>query len=52
MRGYKRIPKIILEREITILLLNLYIKVTVLQRTVKVINYPVKYDIKKVVNNI
>ena len=50
--GYKRTPKAALEREITILLLNLYIKATALQKAVKVINYPVERDIKTAVNNI
>ena len=49
---YKRTTRVALERKIAILLLNLYIKVTVLQRIVKVINYPVERDIKTAVNNI
>ena len=52
MGGYKGTPRVALEREAAILLLNLYIKVIVLQRAVKVINYPVKCDIKKAVNDI
>ena len=45
-------PRAALKREIAILLLNLYIKVIVLQRVVKIINYPVKRNIKTVINNI
>ena len=52
MREYKYIPRIALERKVAILSLNLYIKVMVLQRAVKVINYPIKRDIKTAVNNI
>ena len=52
IRGYKRIFKAAFEREVAILLLNLYIKVMVLQRVAKVGNYPIKRDIKIVVNNI
>ena len=50
--GYKYTPRIALKREAAILLLNLYIKATALQRVVKVINYPTKCDIKIAVNNI
>ena len=50
--GYKRIPRVALKRDAAILLLNLYIKATALQKAVKVINYPVKRDIKTVINNI
>ena len=52
MRRYKRTPRVALKREAAILLLNLYIKATVLQRVIKVINYPIKRDIKTAVNNI
>ena len=52
MGGYKRTPRVTLERKAAILLLNLYIKVTVLQRAVKIVNYFVKRDIKTAVNNI
>ena len=52
IRRYKYIPKVTFEREIAILLLNLYVKATILQRVVKIINYPVKRDIKTAVNNI
>ena len=50
--GYKCTLRIALKRKVTILSLNLYVKVTVLQRVVKVINYPVKHNIKIAVNNI
>ena len=50
--GYKRTPRVTLERKTAILPLNLYIKVIVLQRAAKVINYPIKRDIKIVINNI
>ena len=52
IRGYKYTPKVALKKKITILLLNLYIKVIVLQKVVKVINYPIKRDIKTIINNI
>ena len=52
MRGYKYISRVALKREITILLLNLYIKVTVLQRVAKISNYLIKCNIKMVINNI
>ena len=52
MRRYKRTPKVALKKEAAISPLNLYIKVMALQRTVKVVNYPVKRDIKMAVNNI
>ena len=52
IRGYKYIPRVALEREVTILLLNLYIKVTVLQRVIKVINYSIKRNIETAINNI
>ena len=52
IRGYKYTPRIALKRKAIILSLNLYIKVTVLQKAIKVVNYPVKYDIKIIVNNI
>ena len=52
MGGYKYTPRAALEREVAILLLNLYIKITALQRAAKIINYPVKRDIKIVINNI
>ena len=51
MKEYKRTPKVALKRETAILLLDLYIKVTALQRAVKVINYLIKRDIKTVINN-
>ena len=52
MRGYKYILRITLKRKAAILLLNLYIKVILLQRAIKVINNPIKRDIKTVINNI
>ena len=52
MGGYKCIPRIALKRKAVILLLDLYIKVTVLQRAVKIINYLIERDIKTAVNNI
>ena len=52
MEKYKYTPRVALEREAAILLLNLYIKVIVLQKVAKVINYLVKRDIKTTVNNI
>ena len=50
--GYKRYPRAVLNRETAIARLNLYIKMTVFQRAVKVANNPVKGDIKGVINNI
>ena len=50
--GYKRTPRAALEREAAISPLDLYVKATALQRAVKVVNYPVKRDIKTAVNNI
>ena len=50
--GYKYTPRAVLERKAAISSLNLYIKVTVLQKVIKVVNYPVKHDIKIAVNNI
>ena len=50
--GYKYIPRVALEREIVILLLDLYVKVTTLQRIIKIINYPIKHYIKIIINNI
>ena len=52
IREYKRTPRVALKREVVILLLDLYIKVTALQRIVKVVNYPVKYNIKIIINDI
>ena len=52
IKGYKRTLRIALKREAAISLLNLYIKVTALQRAVKVINYSIKHNIKTVVNDI
>ena len=52
MGRYKRTPRAAFEREAAISLLNLYVKATALQKTVKVINYPVKRDIKTAINNI
>ena len=52
MGGYKRTPRVALEREAAILLLDLYIKAAALQRVIKIINYPVERDIKTAVNNI
>ena len=52
MGGYKCTLKVALKREAAILLLNLYIKVTVLQKAAKIINYPVERDIKTAINNI
>ena len=49
---YKYTPRAALERDVVILSLNLYIKVIILQRAVKVVNYPIERDIKMVVNNI
>ena len=50
--GYKRYLRVALEREVTIAPLNLYIKVTAIQRAAKIANIPVKSDIKRVINNI
>ena len=52
MGGYLYIPRVVFEREIAVLPLNLYIEVIVLQRIAKVINYLIKRDIKTAVNNI
>ena len=49
---YKHTPRVAFKMEAAILLLNLYIKVTALQRVVKIINYLIKRDIKTVINNI
>ena len=49
--GYKRIPRIDIERK-TSILLYLYVKATALQRVIKFINYPVKRNIKTAVNDI
>ena len=45
--GYKRYPRAALERETVIAPLNLYVKVTALQRAAKVANNPVKDNMKE-----
>ena len=52
MGGYKCTLRVALKRKAAILLLNLYIKVMALQRVMKVVNYPIKRDIKMIIDDI
>ena len=52
IKKYKCIPRVALKRKVIILLLNLYVKATALQRAAKIVNYLIKRDIKTVINNI
>ena len=45
--GYKRYPRVALERKTVIAPLNLYIKVTALQRAAKIANNPIKDNIRE-----